>query len=56
VFQVKKQIVPRSAISDLDAQIRSAHKILMGKPGVKRPLKKPESIQADNIKMDLRDM
>jgi hypothetical protein len=56
VSSQKEQIVTRSAISDLDAQIRSAQKILVGNPGVKRPLTKPEPIWADNIKMDLRDM
>jgi hypothetical protein len=28
----------------------------MGNPGVKRPLRKPNPLRGDNIKMDLRDM
>jgi hypothetical protein len=35
---------------------KSAYRILMGKPGRKRPLGVPRSIWVDNIKMDLRDI
>jgi hypothetical protein len=35
---------------------RSAYKILIGKPGRKRPLGRPRHKWKDNIRMDLRDM
>jgi hypothetical protein len=35
---------------------RSAYRILVGKPGVKRPLGRPRRKWEDNIKMDLREI
>jgi hypothetical protein len=35
---------------------RNACRILVGKPGRKRPLRRPRSRREDNIKMDLRDI
>jgi hypothetical protein len=52
----RQQQVMRSAISDLETQIRSAHKILVGNFGVKRSLRKLKPIRGDNIKMDLTDI
>jgi hypothetical protein len=34
---------------------RNAYRILVGKPGGKRPLKRPTRRWVDNIKMDIRD-
>jgi hypothetical protein len=34
--------------------MRSAHRILVGKPEEKRPLGRPRHMWVDNIKMDLR--
>jgi hypothetical protein len=36
-------------------EMRNAHKILVGRPKVKRPLGRPRRIWKDNIKMDLRE-
>jgi hypothetical protein len=35
-------------------ETRGAYRILMGKPGGKRPLEKPRPRREDNIKMDLK--
>jgi hypothetical protein len=35
---------------------RNAHRILVGKPGGKRPLERPRRSWVDNIKMDLREI
>lgn len=40
----------------METQIRSAHKILVQNPGVKRSLRKLKPIWGDNIKLDLTDM
>jgi hypothetical protein len=35
---------------------RNAYRILVGKPDVKRPLRRPRRRWVDNIKMDLREV
>jgi hypothetical protein len=35
---------------------RNIYRILMGKPEGKRPLKRPRRRQADNVKMDRREI
>jgi len=35
---------------------RDVHRVLVGKPGGKRPLGRPRRRWEDNIKMDLRDV
>jgi hypothetical protein len=35
---------------------RTAYKILVGKPEVRRPLGRPRHRKVDNIKMDLREI
>jgi hypothetical protein len=35
---------------------RKAYRILVGKPGGKRPLERPRRRLVDNIKMDLREI
>jgi hypothetical protein len=37
-------------------EIRSAYRILVGKPERRRPLRRPKRISVDNIKMDLREI
>jgi hypothetical protein len=34
---------------------RGVHRVLVGRPGVKRPLGRPKRRWEDNIKMDLRE-
>ena len=35
---------------------RGVHRVLMGKPKVKRPLERPRHRWEDNIKMDLQEV
>jgi hypothetical protein len=35
---------------------RGVHRVLVGKPEVKRPLEKPRRRREDNIKMDLQEV
>jgi hypothetical protein len=37
-------------------ETRNAHRILVGKPGGKRPLRRPRRRWVDNIKKDLREI
>jgi hypothetical protein len=37
-------------------QNTNTHKILVGKPQVKRSFRKPRGSEIDNIKMDLKEM
>ena len=37
-------------------QSRNAYRVLVGKPGGKRPLERPRRGWEDNIKMNLREM
>jgi hypothetical protein len=38
------------------AEMRNAHKILVGKPEGKKPFERPKRRWEDNIKMDLREI
>jgi hypothetical protein len=49
VFQVQDS----SKLCDLETQIRSAQKTLVGNSGVERSLRKLKPIRRDNIKMDV---
>jgi hypothetical protein len=52
--QVKEDVICR--VFSTNGEKENAYRILLGKPEVKRSLRRPRSRWVDNIKMDLREI